>query len=78
MPRGYRYLRICIAVLYAAFGSGPGRRINREDLERAIGRKWTIFALSLPFVLVAAWLLVWLFAKIVAPEGAPSSYSLPF
>jgi len=71
-------LRTIINVLVAAFGSSPRRKVNREELERTIGRPWTLAALSLPYLLVAVWLGVWLYVKITDPESAPTSIPLPF
>ncbi len=72
-----RYLGVFISVLYAAMGSSPRRQVDRHQLERAIGKWWTAFAMSLPVVLLVVWLSVWVFARIVPQEDRRPSVPLP-
>ncbi len=65
-----RAITTVFGVLSAAFGSSLTRAVDRQQLERAIGRKGAVLVLALPLVTVAAWLMVWMFAKVTGIEGA--------
>ena len=76
MSRIMRFLAVCSGLLHTAFGSSPTRRLDEEMLEGAVGRKWTLFAKSLPVVVLTIWILVWVWAKLFgAEDGAEDPFA---
>jgi len=70
MSRIRNFVTIVFSILYAAFGGSPTRKVDRAQLEKAIGRTGTIVVLSIPVITVTAWLIVWAVGRIMGAEGA--------